>query len=218
MRRLAQPEVLKFAFIAALLTALLCSPRLLLWTKRPYPLWYLEAVLFFGGIVLWAFVFAWHTAYTKRPVFTLRISPALFALTTLAGIAAALGLRLLLDPTLRLRTPEDFPVSMDQWIAKTLFGLAFLQLFLTFAPFAWLVRLFRQPSVAFALTVLFGVIVLALNNRSSPTPVPLPLFAAQLLGRVVMGSLSLLIYLRGGLLLAWWWGLLIEARHLPDVW
>jgi hypothetical protein len=61
MRRLADPNVLRSAILAALLTTLACAPRVLLWTTRPYTLGYLEAVLFFGSIVLWAFVFAWHT-------------------------------------------------------------------------------------------------------------------------------------------------------------
>ena len=217
MRRLAQPEVLKSAGIAALLTAILCYPRLNLWTARLYPLWYLEAVLFFGGIVLWAFVFAWHTHYSGRPVFTLRIEPRLFALITLAGAVAAVCVRLFLDPTLRLRTPEDYPANFEEWFARTLFHLAFLQLFLTFAPFAWLIRLTHRQTIAIALTILFGVAVLTLKSRVSPTPVPAGLFAMLLASRIVLGFASLWIYLRGGVLLAWWWGLIFEARHLAGL-
>jgi hypothetical protein len=47
------------------------------------------------------------------------------------------------------------------------------------------------------------------------TPVPpLPL-AALLAGRIVMGFLAVSFYLRGGVLLVWWWTLLFEARLLP---
>jgi hypothetical protein len=212
VRRLGQPQVLVTAAIAALVSALLCAPRLLLWQTRALPVWYLEAVLFFGGIVLWAFVFAWHAEYTNRPVVTLKIDPTLFALTTLAGMIAVIGLHLFLDPSLRITTPEDYPASLQQWIAMTLFNLAFSELFLVFAPFAWLVRLFRNQSVAAVLTVFFGVVVLLLRNRSAP--VPGPLFAALLLFRITGGFLSVFFYLRGGVLLAWWWCFLIEARHL----
>src|SRR5262249_44642856 len=159
-RRLAQPEVLKASAIASLLTALACVPRLLLWTDRNAPIWYLEAVLFLGGMVLWGFVFAWHTAYTQRPVFTLKVSPALLVLAPMAGIGAGVGPRFLLDPILRVRTPEAYPTNFEQWLAKTLFSLSFLQLFLVFAPFAWLMRLIRKPAVAAVLTVLLGVAVL----------------------------------------------------------
>jgi hypothetical protein len=95
-----------------------------------------------------------------------------------------------------------------------LFGLSFLQLFLVFAPFAWLTRLIRKPAVAAALTVLLGVAVLALQTRSSPLPVPAALFAKQLLARTIVGSMSLWFYWRGGILLVSWWGLLLESRLL----
>lgn len=217
MRRLAQPEVLKTSAIAALLTALACYPRLLLWTDRKAPVWYLEAVLFLGCIVLWAFVFAWHTEYTRRPVFTLKLSPKIFLLATIAGIATAAGLHFFLDPILRQRTPMDYPANLDQWIAHTLFGLAFLQLFLTFAPFAWLMRLFKDQRIAFALTLLLGVLVLTIKSTSSPQPVPFGLFCALFAGRIVLGAFPIWLYLRGGLVLSWWWGLLIHARLLIDL-
>ena len=218
VRRLAQPEVLKFAGIAALLTALLCYPRLYLWTDRRYPLWYLEAILFLGSIVLWSFVFAWHTFYTRRPVLTLKIPPWLFTATTLAGVAAGLWDRLFLDPHLRLQVPQEYPANLVEWLARTLFHLSFLQLFVTFAPFAWLMRLVHNQAVAVALTVSFGTVILVLFNRSLPAPVSAGLFSVLVVGRLVMGCLTLWIYLRGGLLLAWWWGLLFEVRLLPDVW
>src|SRR2546421_126926 len=53
MRDLAQPRVLKAAASAAFVSALASYPRLALWPNRVYPLWYLEALLFLGGTVLW---------------------------------------------------------------------------------------------------------------------------------------------------------------------
>ena len=214
MRRLAQPEVLKSAGIGALLTTLLSYPRLSLWSVRSYPVWYLEAVVFCGSFVLWAFVFAWHTQYSQRPVCTFEIDTSWFTLATLAGLFMGTFLYQVLDPSLRVTTPGDYPANFEQWSAMVLFSLMFNQLFLVFAPFAWLLRLFRRKSVAFVVTVLFGVFVLAIKTRSSPQPIPAVLFAALLGVRLVIGVLSLLFYLRGGVILVWWWGFLIQARHL----
>ena len=193
---------------------LLCYPRLALWPTRPYSLWYLEANLFVGSFVLWAFVFAWHTKYSGRPVFTLKISPASFTLASLTGMVAAVSVQWLMDPTLRARTPEDYPASTQEWIAKTLFDLAFWQLFLTFAPFAWLMRLFRNQSIAIALTVLLGLVVLILKIRSSPIPVPTTLFVALVVFRIAGGLLAIAFYLRGGVVLVSWWTFLVQLRLL----
>jgi hypothetical protein len=196
---------------------LACYPRLSLWGNRSAPLWYLEAVIFFCAIVLWSFVFAWHTTYTKQPVFTFKLEPRLFALVTVTGIAVAAGLHLFFDPSLRLKIPEEYPANPEQWFALVLFSLAFNQLFLVFAPFAWLIRLFQNQWVATGLTVLFGVLVLAIKIRHIPTPIPDPLFATLLAGRVAMGFLAVSFYLRGGVLLSLWWTFLVEARHLLPV-
>ena len=214
MRRLAQPKVVTSAAVAAALSALLCLPRMLLWTDRKFPLWYAEATLFFGGFVFWAFVFAWHTEYTHRPVFTLKIRPDVFAMATLAGVLGAAVSHFCFDPSLRLINPEEYPVDFEHWIASTLFALAFTQLFLVFAPFAWAVRLFRNERVAMGLTVTLGVMVWLLRVRSSPHDLPSSLFAELFVVRIVQGVLAVWFYLRGGILLVWWLGLLIEARHL----
>ena len=170
--------------------------------------------MFLCSIILWSFVFAWHTQYAHRPVFTLKIAPRLFAIVTVVGIVVATMFHLFLDPSLRLKTPEEYPADAKQWLAMLLFSLAFNQLYLVFAPFAWLIRLFKNRWVATCLTVLLSVIVMAIKIRSTPAPFPPLLFAALLAGRVVMGFLAVSFYLRGGVLLSWWWTLLIEARHL----
>jgi hypothetical protein len=217
MHHLAQPRVLKLATIAALATTLACHPRLSFWLRRAFPIWYLEAVMFFCSIILWSFVFAWHTQYAHRPVFTLKIEPRLFAIVTLAGIVVATGYHLFLDPSLRLKTPEEYPADVKQWLAIVLFSLAFNQLYFVFAPFAWLIRLFKNRRVATCLTVLFGAIVLAIKYQSSTTPMPSLLFVTLLVVRIVMGFLSVSFYVRGGVLLSWWWTLLIESRHLLNL-
>ena len=217
MRHLAQLRVLKLAGVASLVTALACYFRLSLWLNRSAPLWYLEAVIFFCGIILWGFVFAWHTLYTSRPVFTLKFECTPFITVTLAGIAVATAFHLFLDPVLRLKMPEDYPANLRQWLAMALFSLAFNQLFFIFAPFAWCIRLFQNRRVATVLTVLFGAFVLTIKYRSSMTPIPSLLFVMLLAVRMGMGFLSVSFYLRGGMLLSWWWTLLVEARNLLDV-
>lgn len=185
-----------------------------LWEKRPFSISYAEATFFFCGFVLWAFVFAWHTEYTRRPLFTLRIKPAFFAGATLAGILAALGLHWLLDPALRVRNPQDYPVDFSHWAAHTLFTLSFVELLLLFAPFAWAIRLFRNQTVATWVTVAFGVLVLALKSNASPSPLPALLLVALAVLRIGSAFFAVWFYLRGGIFLAWWIAFLIEARHL----
>jgi hypothetical protein len=180
MRHLFQPRVLNWAIIAALASALACYPRLSFWLNRSAPVWYLEGTIFLCGIVLWGFVFAWHTPYTLRPVFILK-------------------------------------ADLRHWFAMVLFSLAINQLFLLFAPFDWLMRLFKNRWVATNLTVLFGVLVLALKIQSLPTQLPPWLFAAILTGKIVMGFLAVSFYLRGGVMLIWWWTLLFEARLLLNM-
>jgi hypothetical protein len=217
MRNLAQPRVLILAGIAALATTLACHPRLSFWLNRAFPIWYLEAIMFCCSIILWSFVFAWHTQYTHRPVFTLKIEPRLFAIVTVAGIVVAAGYHLFLDPSFRLKTPEEYPADVKQWLAIVLFSLAFNQLYFVFAPFAWLIRLFQNRWVTTCLTVLLSAIVMAIKIQSNPAPFPPLLFAVLLAVRIVMGFLAVTFYLRGGVLLSWWWTLFIEARHLVDL-
>lgn len=217
MRHLAQPRVLQLAVIASLLTALACYPRLALWLNRSRPLWYLEAVIFLCGIFLWGFVFAWHTHYAHRPVWTLKIEPLSFVVVTVAGLVVTLILHWFLDPVLQPKIPEDYPGDLKQWLALALFSLAFNQLFFVFAPFAWCLRLFQNRRVATSLTVLFGASVLAIKIHATPVPISNALFAALLAGRIVTGFLAVSFYLRGGVLLSWWWTFLIEARHLLNL-
>jgi hypothetical protein len=217
MRRLAQPKVMTAAAVAAAGSALLCLPRMLLWAKRPFALWYFEATIFLGGFVLWAFVFAWHTEYTRRPVFTLKIKPSLFAVATLAGILCALGLHFFLDPAYRQMMPEEYPDDFKSWLAAVLFGLTFADLFLIFAPYAWLVRLSRNERVAAGLTVAFSVAVWLLKFRNTPHAMPPLLFCELFAMRLAQSIFGIWFYLQGGVLLVWWVGILIEARHLPGL-
>ena len=217
MRLLFQPRVLNLASIAALVSTLACYPRVSLWLNRPAPVWYLEAIIFISSIMLWSFVFAWHKQYTHRPVFILKPETKPFVAVTLIGIVAATAAHLWLDPSLRSSMPEDYPADLTHWFASVLFSLALNQLFLIFAPFAWLMRMFKNRWVAAGLTVAFGAFVLALKAQSLPTPVPTPLVVALVAGKLITGSLVIWFYLRGGVILIWWWALLFESRHLLDL-
>lgn len=216
MQHLLQPRVLNLACVAGLASTAACYPRLSLWLNRTGPVWYLEAAIFVCAIILWGFVFAWHTAYTHRPVFVFKVGFMPFLLATALGIVMATICRLWLDPSLRTKFPEEFPPDLEHWLASTLFILAVVQLFLVFAAFDWCVRLFRNRWVAMSLTALFGVGVLAVKVHSLPIPVAPSLLVALLAGRLVTGFLEVAFYLRGGVVLVWWCTVLFEARHLVD--
>src|ERR1039458_1396727 len=206
MRSLERPEVLKSAILAGLGSALVCWPRIATAPDQHLPAWYLEAVVLLGSIVLWGFVFAWHTQYTRRPVFTLKVNAAPFALATASGLAIALFWHFAIDPWLRVKNPTDYPTTVEQWLAMTLFSLGLKQLFVVFSPFAWLIRLFGKKTPAFICTVVFGLTVVVIREYRSPSPVlPEPYFLGLLALRGAAQAFAIYLYLRGGVLLVWWW-------------
>ena len=214
MRSLARPEVLRSAIIAGLCSALVCWPRIATAPHQGFPVWYLEAVALSGSIVLWGLVFAWHTQYTQRPVFTLKVGAWPFALATIAGLATALLWHFTIDPWLRVKTPGNYPTTMEQWLAMTLFSLGLKQLFFVFAPFAWLIRLFGKKAPAFILTVAFSLAVILIRECRLPNPLLAePFFLGLLVLRGAAEAFSVYLYLRGGVLLVWWWDLLFQSRH-----
>lgn len=216
MRLLAQSSVLKSAALGALLTTLLCLPRLTQWENR-LPVWYLLATLSASSFVLWAFVFAWHTPCLHRPVFVVKLDLRSWILASVAGLAVAGILHFLLDPVFQQRTPGDYPTSLAEWFGMTLFALAFGPLWLTFAPLAWAARLCHRAWLAVGFTILFDCFVMLMKIQSAPTPVPGSVFLELLALRLVLGAGSVYWYLRGGAWLVWWWLGLIQARHLVSL-
>ncbi|MDR3377718.1 MAG: hypothetical protein P4M10_03460, partial [Verrucomicrobiae bacterium] len=178
------------------------------------PVWYLEAAIFLCGILLWGFVFAWHTPYTGRPVFVLKLEPRLWLAATGAGVVAALFCHFWLDPVLRPRFPKEYPEDLTHWLAAVPFILSLNQLLLILAPFDWLLRLIHKPWVAAALAAVFGVALMASKISTQAAPVPPVLFLALMAVKLAGGLLAVFFYLRGGVLLVWWWALLLESRHL----
>ena len=216
MRTLAEPAVVKSAASTAGLMSIACYPRLVTAAELRYPVWYLEALLFLGGIVLWAFAFAWYPKYTSRPLFTMRAGWRLWSLATIAGIVGGVLLHYLVDPVLRVRTPSEFPPSLHDWLARVLFSLTFTQLLLIFSPFAWLLRLFQRTTPAVVLTALFGLLVLAVKNRHGP-PMPFGLLAGLSIFRVTASLLSTFLFLRGGVVPVCWCTLILQSRHLFEL-
>jgi len=94
--------------------------------------------------------------------------------------------------------------------------LGFSQLFLTFAPFDWLMRLFKSQPLAIIVTAILAVGVMAMKIHAQAIPLSAGLLSAVLIVRFVAGLLTVIFYLRGGILLAWWWAFLLEARHWAD--
>jgi len=214
VRSLLQPGVLKSAGIAALITSLVSFPRLALWSDRPRPLWLLSLTLTWASFILWSFVFGWLPQTAHRPIPTVKARPALWSAATCAGLAGAVMLRLFIDSVLQPLVPGDYPDTYEAWLAMTLFTLAFDQLFLCFAPFAFFVRLSQNQRAAAGLTVLFGVALLCLRINSLASQVS-PFFVAELfVWRTGAGFLALYFYLKGGALLVWWWVLLLQLRHM----
>jgi hypothetical protein len=214
MRHLLQPRVLTHAVTASAISALVCYPRLQLWYTAHAPVWYLEATIFICGIILWGFVFAWHVPYTGRPVLSFKIEPKLFITVTLSAILLAVVYTLLLDPALRTKLPEEYPTDLTHWLAFLGFALGFNQLFMIFAPCDWSLRLVKRPWLAAGMTAVFGACVLALNLQAQHVAIAGPLLAGLIVCRFALGVLAVWFYLRGGLVLSWWWTLVLESRHL----
>lgn len=215
VRALSQTAVLRNAALAALLTALACLPRFVLWEKRQVPVWYLALALLLATFVLWAFVFAWHDQYTGRNAFGISSRPQLWFAVTAYGILGAVVAQVLVDPKLRAVVPEDFPTDVKSWLASASFALFFTQLFLILAPVAFFVRLIRKHEAVILLTVLFNVFVTLM--KASEVSLPHDLTLQILVVRTIGVTVSVYFYLEGGILMLWWVGLLIHARHLPGL-
>ncbi len=217
MRHLLQPRVLNQAGLAAALTTLACYPRLALWTEKQQALPLLVTAIFICGIVMWSFVFAWHTPYTNRSIVFIKPGAKLFVGATFAGIGLSLGWKFWLDPALRPALPQDYPADFLHWLATVLFVLAFGQLFLTFAPFDWLMRLCRNERLAIVLTAAFATGIAATRLQAHAEAIPTNVFIGALAFRFLGGLVATFLYLRGGIALAWWWALVIELRLLAEL-
>ena len=214
MRSLVQPHVLKAAAVGSAMTSLASYPRLVLWSDRPHPLWFLALTLAWASFILWSFVFAWHSKFSRCPFFFARANLRLLGIATGSGLLGALALEFWIDPVLRPLVPDDYPATLELWLAMTLFALSFDQLFLCFAPFAFFLRLTRRPGTAVGLTVLFGVFLLYFQARARLGQAALLFVIGLFAWRVVAGLLSVFFLVKGGALMTLWWVFLLQLRHL----
>ena len=213
MQALVHPATVRRAAAAALASTVLCLPRLWLWESPPTFIAGLVLALAVCTFVLWGFVFAWCPP-SVRPVLRLRREAFPWALATVGGLLGAGFLAGWIDPTLRDLSPHDYARSFNHWVARWLFTIAMAQLFLCFAPLAFFYRLLRSLAAAVAATVFFGVFLLGLQLQQAE-PMGL-VFQAFLLGvRVLFGTFSALLFVRGGPWPVWWWATLLQARELP---
>lgn len=213
MRSFADPSVLLRAALASALTTLACYPRLAHWSSREDAVWFLLSVIGWATFVMWAAVFAWQEKHGHVAVFPKRVGPRLWLITVGLGLAGAAVSFHLGDPVLRALAPTDFPRNPGQWAEHLGFNLAFEQLFLCFAPFAFCVRLLPNAKAAGVGVVLLGLLVFALKLQS----VAAALSGGMLLGlacfRALHSAVAVWLYCQGGAWLVWLFALLLLSRH-----
>ncbi|NBR86858.1 MAG: hypothetical protein EBS84_08515 [Proteobacteria bacterium] len=212
MRSLAQPAVLWRAAIAGVLTAAAGYPRLANWTQRPDALWFLDAALGWAGFVMWAAVLAWHRGYSGHEVFPRQIPGHLWWTAGALGVGGAIISYHWGDPLLRQLAPTDFPRTPGAWVEHLLFSLALEQVFLCFAPVAFLVRLWPNVNVAATGTVLFSLFVFTLKLDAGAAAVPGLVLAGMFLFRALHSGVTVWLYLRGGAWLVWFFATLLLTR------
>jgi hypothetical protein len=216
VRSLFQPRVMRNAAIAGLLTAIASYPRLILWNEPPGTILFLCMMLFWTAFCLWSFVFAWHEEGVASSVFLRKVDAKWWIGVTLLGVVAAILEYHFLDPHTRELKFVRFPQNFSEWGAMLLFNLAFDQLFLCFAPYAFFIRLFRKRNWAATQVVMLSVFVLVLKLFSEETLVFSPLIVTLFLLRIVGSSIVIFLYIRGGVVLVCWWVFLLQTRHFVN--
>lgn len=214
MEALTAPQTLRQAALAGALTTAACVPRLLGWNQSPYPVWFSAITIALTSSVMWAFVLAWEPTRLGRAPQGWSPARGLWLAATGFALVAAAFRCLVLDPALVANGLAQSPTSGAEWLATGLFQLAFLQLFLLFAPVALCTRLFSDRRVAISLTVSLGLYV-SWRNLTHSDADPSPWLIAQiLLTRALGDGLAVWFYQRGGVFVAWWIALVLHLRHL----
>lgn len=214
MDLLTAPPTLRRAALAALLTTAACLPKLAGWAQSPFPVWFSALTIALTSAVMWAFVFAWEKPHLGRAPFDLPRSRNLWLAATGFALVAAAYRLLVLDPALVANGLVIRPTSAAEWAAAGLFQLAFLQLFLQFAPTSLCARLFRDRRAAIALVVGLGLYTswrMITRNDDAPSAA---LTAQILLGRALGDAVAVAFYQRSGAFVAWWIAAVLHLRHL----
>lgn len=217
MRHLIQTTNMTRAGVAALATAMLCTPRLITWADRTEHIWYLWLGLLWSSFFMWSFVMGWHPVYARRSIFHVSSKPVWIMATVIAGVMGAVLLTLTVDPVLRELRPELFPRTIPAWTSRTLFTISFEQLFYSLAPLAFFLRLIKKPNVAMCATVALSVMVMSLKLTSVGMASHPGMMLQLLVIRAITQSILLFFYWRCG-----YWSvalilLLAESRHLATL-
>lgn len=214
MRSFADSAVLLRAGLGAALTTLACYPRVAHWSSREDAVWFLMSVIGWATFVMWASVFAWHRRYSEREVFPRDVAPKLWLIALAFGVVGALISFHYGDPTLRRLAPTDFPRTPSQFAEHVLFNLAFEQLFLCFAPFAFCVRLLPGARAAGICVVLFGLFVFAMKLQSVAAAITWDMALGLAFFRALHSGVAVWLYRQGGAWLVWLFTLMLQCRHL----
>lgn len=163
MRSLSKTSVLLPAAVAALVTLMVCAPRLVLWSDRTDHLGILMTALGGTAWVMWSFLIGWLPEYGGQKWWKVEgwkpHVPIALAVVVLGNAVLALAL----DPHVRAWVPKDYPRDGISWVAMTGFSGSFEWLFLTAAPYAFAVRLSRHPGFASGFAIVFATFVLMLK-------------------------------------------------------
>lgn len=164
--------------------------------------------------VLWGFVFAWEPIFGQSDPFKCRNEPVKWASIVLGAALLGIFLHFLTDPPFRAVFPKDFPNSFSAWIAHTLFAVAFIELFLCYAPLAFFARLFRNQIGVICLTLALNLFILAVKLGSVPTLPPALAVIALVEYRVLVTFAAIRLYRWSGVGAVSFLVVMIQARHL----
>ena len=215
---LVRPNVIRGAAVAAIITTLACLPRLLGWVHLAYAAWFLVAVLAWASFILWSFVLGWHHRFLDSQPFVFPRNTQPWWIATVGGLTAASILFGVVDPMLRRIAPNEYPAGLASWAGMAMFDLAFVQLFVTFAPFDFFLRLFRKPWLAAWLAVVFGLFLLFLKIRSVEHAFSNGEMMFLFAGRLAIGGITAWLYWKAGTIPVLWFAFLLELRHLVAPW
>ncbi|MGB0581250.1 MAG: hypothetical protein ACPGVU_16245 [Limisphaerales bacterium] len=217
MRLLAQPDILRSAGLASVVSGLLCFPRLQAAQRYEEMLIFAVLMLFWCQFVLWAFVFAWEPAYGKAEPLTIQRNPKHWALLMAGGVMVAGYQYFLVDPGYRAVAPNEYPYTFNAWWRQVLFTMAFSELFLCYAPLAFFVRLAQDEEWAMKLTVGFNVFFVAVKLFTMPQAPGAATIIALLILRLGIAYAAVRLYRWSGILAVSLLVLITQSRHLLRV-
>lgn len=196
---------------------LLCLPRITSWQERTDAFWFLALVLAWCLFVMWGFVFAWESVHGLAKPLAFPGNIKIWATLPIIGLALGTFLRLAVDPAFRAVFPRDYPISVSGWIHQTLFQLAFVEVFLCYAPLAFFARLCPNHNVVAGLVVGLNVFVLVVKLGTVPELPPIDSVGALFAYRAGVTIGAIWLYRWGGIWPVSLLVLTIQSRHLMEL-